>query len=127
MMQRLISLPLILVAGAAFAISFSYNVEFRNQLNSNIRINLSQYHAIEFDGARPETWSEDNLINSINKELSPGQVETIGFSDASGGFWVLWLATDRAGNTLCSGEVDFTKGKSPYIVVLEAKACKTEP
>ena len=105
--------------------SFSYDVVLKNKLDSRVTVSLRQYHAVEFDGTRPEAWSDDLLSHSTEGELASGQVETVTFSDAGGGFWVVWSARDSTNKAaLCEGEVDFTRGKPPYQVELTPALCK---
>lgn len=123
-MTRLLQITLLLLAGPAFAMSFSYDIVLKNKLSSSVHVTLRQYHAVGFDGTRPPAWTDELLNHSTDGELSSGEVETVTFSDARGGFWVVWSASDPAtGRVLCEGEGDFTRGDSPYSVELDPEAC----
>ena len=115
---------LTILAVALCALSFSYDVILRNGLSSTVRVELRQYHGVEFDGTRPESWSEEFLVRSLDGDLVPGEQDTVTFDDATGGFWVVWSVVDYGTSRhLCGGEIDFTAGKSPFKVVLSQENC----
>lgn len=124
-MYRIIAvLSLVVFAGAAAAISFAYEVKVNNALGTTVTMKVRQYHAPTFDGTRPAEWSEDLLIETHEFELTPGQSKGLEFSDASGGFWIVWTARDYGtGKQICSGEIMLATDDAPHRVEVSTPSC----
>jgi hypothetical protein len=123
MLKIVLAVALVLPASAA-AVVFGYRITFKSELDFPVRLTAKQYHASNFGGTRDRELLPENLDGTDELVLAPGAEISREYNDAGGGYWVAWSASPAAGgDILCTGEVDFTRGRSPYRVALRRDAC----
>ena len=117
-------LIVILAALPLAGLSFSYDVAIENATASDLEVTIRQYHSSGFDGNRDPELLDSNLEYEETDVIKAKDTATITFSDSGGGFWVTWSARQSSSSgVVCAGEVDFTKGHSPYLVKLTPEVC----
>jgi len=89
---------------------FGYDVKIQNRSSELIKIEVAQYHSEEFDGSRPEQFTENLKIKATVISLQPGETQVVRYNSASGGFWLLWKTVDPPSKQL-SGVVDLVAGE----------------
>lgn len=100
-----------------------YEVEFRNNFFVPLRIEVRQFHASDFRGIRDINFPEKNLVHYEEFLITPQTKIKREYNDSTGGFWVLWSAISQDGKLLCKGEVAFTGGQAPFVVILDSTSC----
>ena len=101
-----------------------YEMEFRNNLLVSLNIETRQFHATDFGSMRDRKFPDKNLVQSKNFLVTSGTKVLRKYNDATGGFWVLWSAISlEDSEVICTGEVDLTRGHSPFVVDIDKESC----
>ncbi|MDH4163573.1 MAG: hypothetical protein OEW15_12920 [Nitrospirota bacterium] len=88
-----------------------YDVTLKNNYSLPIEIELSQYHAANFDGTRPESFTQ-NLLLRVERVVVPASKSiTVTFYDSAGGFWIAWRVISPESFISKSGVLDLTKSE----------------
>jgi hypothetical protein len=103
------------------AVSISIEVTFRNELDSTVVVEMTQYWPRGDVIARPESWDRAERVWTAEAELLPGG-STTGEIDPHG--WLVWRAKDYGtGRLRCEGEVDFARNWHSREITIDRKRC----
>ena len=93
----------------ALAMTIGYDVKINNHLSVPVKIEIAQYHSAGFDGTRPKQFTEDLKIRTRVISLQPGELKTVHYNSALGGFWLLWKTIDSS-TAKSPGVLDLVEG-----------------
>ena len=108
-MKKLVASILLVVALPAFPMSRSHKVTFKNDTSCPLVLTLEAYHAVNFDGTRPEQFTQDLSEGIELLTVASRESETFRFSDSGGGYWIRWQTQENSCIS-SSGVIDLTKG-----------------
>jgi hypothetical protein len=100
-----------LVVYAAQALTIGYPVTVMNKLSEPIEVEISQYHANNFNGTQPDKFTDDLIVNKKRISLYPGEARKIKYTSASGGFWLVWKVLSPPAYSGESGMFSLLKGE----------------
>ena len=119
-------LIVIIFSGIMLGCSQGYEVEFQNHHSFPVLIEIRQYNT-GFGGTQGPKFPEKHLLRSDTVLVEPGAKISLKYSDACGGLWILWAADSPENQKFnCFGEIDFTSGKSPFVVSLDIELCSSK-
>lgn len=107
---------LIVILVLQTACQMSYRVALKNNHDAPMEIELSQYHAVNFDGTRPESFTP-NLLNGVKRVVVPATKTTeVSFLDSGGGFWIVWRVISPESLNSKTGVLDLTKSEKSIVL-----------
>jgi len=115
-----IALAVDLLACQSPPASRAYSVEFGNELDSVVYVEMTHYDARQFSSDRPVGFSEALSDRTVVALLLLDEVEAV----SSGGGWVTWRVVDQESRRMrCRGVLDFTTGDLQQRVALTRERC----
>jgi len=92
-------------------------VEVSNSMDTPVVIEMSQYHAIGFDGTRPPEFTPELLGNTTSVRVEPGEEIEVDFNDAGGGYWLVWRQVEPVVDCPPSGILHLVPGEENKIIL----------
>ena len=97
---------------SAFAMTVRYDVKIQNHLPVPVQVKVTQYHSEGFNGTPPRRFTNDLKLGAKMIVLHPGELQTLNYSCASGGFWLQWKRRDPDKNRSLSGVLNLIDGEN---------------
>jgi hypothetical protein len=109
--RRFATVALLAVGTSARALTVGYDVLIKKSLPEPVGVELAQYHSENFNGIRPEKFTENLLIYKKQISVAAGSVQRLHYTSASGGFWLRWSLVSPEVDRPVSGVLDLAKGE----------------
>ena len=115
-MKTLVSLLLITLSittfNPALATVRGYELKIVNNQKKPAKLTLTQYRSHNYTAERPSEFNASLALHSKYIEVPAGKTRTIGFNDATGGYWVRWCQVQSNGNSEKCSTLDLFRDKA---------------
>lgn len=102
----------IIIFNPALANVRGYELNIVNDQKKAAKLTLTQYRSHNYNTERPSEFNSSLELRTKYIEVPAGKTRSIGFNNATGGYWVRWCQVQSSGNSEKCSTLDLFREKA---------------